>query len=55
VATDNRRDFDAISDLVAALYPSVPATARVLASFTAQVGVGACCYRSAPAGAAGGS
>jgi len=25
VATDNRRDFDAISDLVAALYPSVQA------------------------------
>ncbi len=25
VATDNRRDFDAISDLVAALYPAVPA------------------------------
>lgn len=24
VATDNRRDFDAISNLVAALYPSVP-------------------------------
>ena len=24
VATDDRRDFDAISDLVAALYPSVP-------------------------------
>ncbi len=24
VTTDNRRDFDAISDLVAALYPSVP-------------------------------
>lgn len=25
VVTDNRRDFDAISDLVAALYPSVTA------------------------------
>jgi hypothetical protein len=25
VATDNRRDFDAISDLIAVLYPTVPA------------------------------
>jgi predicted nucleic acid-binding protein len=25
VATDNRRDFDAISDLLGALYPTVPA------------------------------
>jgi len=25
VATDNRRHFDAIADLIAALYPTVPA------------------------------